>query len=63
MNFTVVDVGEAGGVNEGDEVVLLGRQGGESIWADELAKWCQTIPYEILTSIRLHSGQARYICP
>ncbi len=52
MNFTVIDVGPQGGVKEGDEVVLLGTQGGESLWADEVARWCQTIPYEVLTSIR-----------
>lgn len=52
MNFTTIDVGPDTGVREGDEVVLIGRQGNESLWADELARWCQTIPYEILTSIR-----------
>jgi alanine racemase len=52
MNFTVVDVGPEGGVREGDEAVLIGRQGDASVWADDLARWCQTIPYEILTSIR-----------
>ena len=52
MNFTVVDVGPQGGVNAGDEAVLIGTQGCESLWADELAGWCQTIPYEILTNIR-----------
>jgi len=31
--------------------VLLGRQGGEEVWADELAGLCGTIAYEILTSI------------
>lgn len=62
MNFTVVDAGPGGGVKEGDEAVLIGRQGGESLWADEVAEWCQTIPYEILTSIRLHSRQASVSC-
>lgn len=52
MNFTVVDIGPRGEAAEGDEVVLIGRQGDESIWADEVARWCQTIPYEVLTSIR-----------
>ena len=52
MNFTIVDVGPQGGVKAGDEVVLIGTQGSESLWADELAGWCQTIPYEILTNIR-----------
>lgn len=52
MNFISVDVGPQGGVHPGDEVVLIGRQGNESLWADELARLCETIPYEILTSIR-----------
>jgi alanine racemase len=52
MNFTVVDVGPQGGVNAGDEAVVIGTQGCESLGADELAGWCQTIPYEILTNIR-----------
>ena len=52
MNFTTVDVGSEGDVGEGDEVVLIGRQGQEAVWADEIARLCQTIPYEILTSIR-----------
>jgi alanine racemase len=52
MDFTVVDVGPEGGVREGDEAVLIGRQGEASLWADEVARWCRTIPYEILTSIR-----------
>ena len=52
MNFTIVDVGLGSPVKPGDEVVLIGEQGAESIWADEVAGWCSTIPYEILTSIR-----------
>lgn len=55
MNFTTLDVGPEGGVKVGDEVVLIGTQGNESLWADELARWCQTIPYEILTNIRSDS--------
>jgi alanine racemase len=52
MNFTIVDVGAGSGVRPGDEVVLIGQQGTESLWADEVARWCATIPYEILTNIR-----------
>lgn len=51
MDLTVADVTELGRVNEGDEVVLLGRQGDEEITAWELALKAGTIPYEILTSI------------
>ena len=51
MNWITVDCGPTSGVRTGDEVVLLGRQGGEEVWADELAGLCGTIAYEILTSI------------
>ena len=37
--------------NFGDEVVLLGEQGGESISADDLAERAGTINYEILTAV------------
>jgi alanine racemase len=52
MNLTTVDVGPEARVAAGDEAVLLGTQGGEAIWADELADRARTISYEILTNIR-----------
>ena len=51
MNWLTVDLGPDSGVKAGDEVVLLGEQGAESVWADELARHCKTIAYEILTDI------------
>jgi alanine racemase len=39
------------GVEVGEEVVLLGSQGIESISAWEIAGICRTIPYEILCGI------------
>jgi alanine racemase len=51
MNWLTVDVGPDTDVCEGDEAVLIGTQGSESIWADEMATLCGTIPYEILTDI------------
>ena len=51
MNWLVADAGSYGEVAEGDEVTLIGRQGNQEIWADELAVLCKTIPYEILTGI------------
>ncbi len=51
MNWISADLGPDSGVRAGDEVVLIGEQGGASIWADELAKHCGTIAYEILTGI------------
>jgi len=38
MNMCMVDVTAINGVRAGDEVVVLGRQGGESITADDLAR-------------------------
>jgi alanine racemase len=51
MDLTMVDLTDVGGVTEDDEVVIVGRQGEESIGADDLARRIQTIPYEILTSL------------
>jgi alanine racemase len=38
-------------VKEGDEVVLLGRQGAELLTAEELAAQLGTIHYEVVTRI------------
>lgn len=51
MDLTMIDVTDIAGVRQGDEVVLLGKQGEETISADEMAGWADTISYEILTSI------------
>ena len=57
MNWITVDIGPNAEVAAGDEAVLIGEQGSESIWANELSAICRTIPYEILTSI--HATLAR----
>lgn len=59
MNMTIADVGTDAEIVEGDTVTLLGRDGEESIWADEMAGWCDTISYEILTGIR--AGDRRVV--
>ena len=51
MDLTTIDVTDIDGTKQGDEVVLIGRQGDETISADEMASWADTISYEILTSI------------
>lgn len=51
MDLTMADVTDIAGVEPGDDVVLLGRQGDETISAEEMASWADTISYEILTSI------------
>jgi len=52
MNLTVVDLGPAGDAAPGDTATLLGRDGAAAVWADEMAAWRGTIPYEVLTNIR-----------
>ncbi len=52
MNFTMIDLGPRHPIRLEEEAVLIGEQRNVSVWADEIAEWCQTIPYEILTGIR-----------
>jgi alanine racemase len=51
MDQSVLDVTEIPAVEPGDEVVILGNQGGESITAFDLADATGTIPWEIFTRI------------
>ncbi len=51
MDLIMADVTEISGVQAGDEVVLLGRQGSEEITAADMARWTGTIPYEVLCGI------------
>jgi alanine racemase len=48
MNACMADVTGIPGVKVGDEAVLLGCQGGGEIRAEEIARWSETINYEIL---------------
>ncbi len=51
MDHTVIDVTEISDVAAGDEVVIIGRQGGETITAYDHADAAGTIPWEVLTRI------------
>jgi alanine racemase len=51
MDLCVADVTDLPDVGLDDEVVLLGRQGGQTIEPEELARRCGTISYEILCGI------------
>ncbi|MEO6458546.1 MAG: alanine racemase [Chloroflexia bacterium] len=51
MDQIAIDLTSVDQAHEGDEVVLIGRQGGESITADDLASWAGTISYEILCGL------------
>jgi alanine racemase len=50
MNLTTVDVTAIPEAALGSEVVLLG----EGVTAEDHARWCGTIAYEILCGIRAH---------
>ena len=47
MNLTMFDVTDIPGVAPGDEVVVLGRQGGQALTAQKLADEIGTIHYEV----------------
>lgn len=51
MDQCTVDLSDAGPAAEGDSVTVIGTQGSESIWADDVAQWAGTISYEILCGI------------
>ncbi len=51
MDWSLVDITDIGGVDVGEEVILLGRDNINVITADELAECAGTIPYEILCKI------------
>ena len=38
-------------LNAGAEVILIGEQDGQYITVEEMSKWAETIPYEILTNL------------
>ena len=51
MDQSVLDVTEIAGVEAGDEVVIIGEQGAESISALDHAEATGTIPWEVFTRI------------
>lgn len=51
MDQTVFDITDAGDVNTGDIVTLIGKDGGRKITAEDHARIADTINYEIVTGI------------
>jgi alanine racemase len=51
MDLTMLDVGDVKNVQMGDEVVVFGQQGNETLAVDEMAAMLDTINYEIVTGI------------
>ena len=47
MDMSMIDITEINNIFEGDEVEIFGKH----VSVQQVAKWCETIPYEILTGI------------
>ena len=50
MDQIMVNI-EWGTAYNGDEVILIGESGDQSVSVEDLAEWAGTIPYEVLTNI------------
>jgi len=61
MNLTMADVTDVARARAGDEVILLGAMGDESVSAEDLARLADTINYEIVT--RAAPGSPRILVP
>ncbi len=51
MNLSIADVTPIRGVKKGDRVCFLGKEKKNRITADDMARWANTISYEVLCSI------------
>jgi len=51
MDYCTVDVGHVAELDVGDTATLIGRDGDECLWIQDLAAAAGTIPYEIVCSI------------
>jgi alanine racemase len=47
MDMTMIDITGIADVHEGDEAIIFGK----GLSVEQIAKWAQTIPYEILTGV------------
>ena len=62
MDNIAVDLGADTDAEPGDQVVLIGAQGGERILCEEVARWLETINYEVTCGLlarvpRLYEGR------
>ncbi|MFQ5780153.1 MAG: alanine racemase [Nitrospiria bacterium] len=51
MDMTMIDVTQVPSLTVGDWVTVIGAERGKAVWADEIARAAETIPYEILCGI------------
>lgn len=61
MNMAMIDVSDVPDAGVGQVVTLLGRDGEERVSAEDLARWCGTINYEIVS--RIHPVVPRVAAP
>ncbi len=54
MNMLMAEVSHIKNIRQGDEVILIGSDNGESITAEELGELAGTINYEVVTRIASH---------
>ncbi|PNV77045.1 alanine racemase [Leptospira inadai serovar Lyme] len=59
MNMTMLDVTHIRGIEIGDEVTIIGKDGQEEVTADDHANWTNTINYE--TTTRISESVPKYI--
>jgi alanine racemase len=52
MDMTMLSVTNVPALSVGDFVTVIGQEGKESVWANDLAKKAGTIPYEILCGLK-----------
>jgi len=51
MDQSIIDVTDIPGVSVGEEVAIIGTQGGEEVTAEEIAELANTINYEVVTRL------------
>jgi len=51
MDLTTIDITDIAGASVGDEVILWGESGGETISVNDVARLAQTISYEMLCTV------------
>lgn len=69
MDQAAVDLTDVAQAAEGTEVVVIGAQGDQEITADEVARWADTISYEVLCGLAervprhyFHGGEPVEVC-
>ncbi len=67
MDQFMVDVTDIDGIENGDEVVLIGRQGGQVIMVEELSELSERFHYEFICDLgkripRIYIKSEKVVC-